>query len=176
MPLVVPLLLLVLLTIRCLLSADASPPIGLLFASWLSRCPCCCSATAAASRPLDTPPPPCNKRPPPCNAPPLLVCWHLSSCLPLFCLLVVTSHLIAPPPQAFILDPHLHLHQLVVVLHLIALLLPPVLLSTPPPLNVLETHLLFASRSPQLVAYMFDLACPISQFMAICQGYAPTYL
>jgi hypothetical protein len=56
MPLVAPLPLLVLLTIHCLLSANASPPVGLLFTSWLS-CPPCCPA-AAASHPLDTLPPP----------------------------------------------------------------------------------------------------------------------
>ncbi len=51
MPLVAPLLPLVLSTIHHLLSANASPPIGLLFASWLSCHPCCCAA--AASCPLD---------------------------------------------------------------------------------------------------------------------------
>jgi hypothetical protein len=55
-PLVAPLPLLVLSTIRRLLSANASPPVGLLFASWLSCHPCC--RAAAASCPLDTPPPP----------------------------------------------------------------------------------------------------------------------
>jgi hypothetical protein len=53
-PLVAPLPLLVLLTIHRLLSANASPPVGLLFASWLSCHPCCRAATA--SHPLDTPP------------------------------------------------------------------------------------------------------------------------
>ncbi len=56
MPLVAPLPLLVLSTIHCLLSVNASPPVGLLFTSWLSCYPCCC--TAAASCPLDTLPPP----------------------------------------------------------------------------------------------------------------------
>ncbi len=55
-PLVTPLPLLVLSTIHCLLSANASPPVDLLFASWLSCHPCCCAATASC--PLDTPPPP----------------------------------------------------------------------------------------------------------------------
>ncbi len=55
-PLVAPLLLLVLSTIHHLLSANASPPTGLLFASWLSCHPCCCAA--AASCPLDTLPQP----------------------------------------------------------------------------------------------------------------------
>ncbi len=55
-PLVAPLPLLVLSTIHCLLSANASPPIGLLFASWLSCHPCCHAATASC--PLDMPPPP----------------------------------------------------------------------------------------------------------------------
>jgi hypothetical protein len=56
MPLVAPLPLLVLSTIHHLLSANASPPVGLLFASWLLCHPCCCAA--AASRPLNTLPPP----------------------------------------------------------------------------------------------------------------------
>jgi hypothetical protein len=56
MPLFAPLPLLVLLTIHCLLSANASPPVGLLFASWLSCHHCCCAAFA--SRPLDMPPSP----------------------------------------------------------------------------------------------------------------------
>jgi hypothetical protein len=56
MPLVTPLPLLVLSTIHRLLSANASPPVGLLFTSWLSCHPCC--RAAAASCPLDTPPPP----------------------------------------------------------------------------------------------------------------------
>jgi hypothetical protein len=62
-PLVAQLPLLVLSTIHRLLSANASPPIGLLFASWLLCHPCC--RAAAASRPLDTPPPPlvlCSRR------------------------------------------------------------------------------------------------------------------
>ncbi len=54
--LVAPLLLLVLSMIHCLLSVNASPPVGLLFASWLLCHPCCCAA--AASCPLDMPPPP----------------------------------------------------------------------------------------------------------------------
>jgi hypothetical protein len=70
-----------------LLSADASPPVCLLFASWLSRCPCCCAA--ASSRSLDAPPPPRD-------APPPLV--HYSSRSPLVCGLVIMSHLVALPP------------------------------------------------------------------------------
>ncbi len=86
MPIVapLPLPLLVLWTICRLLSVDALPPVSLLFASWLLHCPCCCAA-AAASCPLNMPSPPPNEPPPPCNAPPPLVCWRLSSCLPLFC-------------------------------------------------------------------------------------------
>jgi hypothetical protein len=56
MPLVPPLPLLVLSTIHRLLSANASPPVGLLFASWLLCHPCCCATTTSC--PLDTPPPP----------------------------------------------------------------------------------------------------------------------
>jgi hypothetical protein len=55
-PLVALLPLLVLLMIHCLLYANASPPVGFLFASWLLCHPCCCAA--AASRPLNTLPPP----------------------------------------------------------------------------------------------------------------------
>jgi hypothetical protein len=166
-PLIAPLLLLVLSMIHCLLSANASPPVGLLFARWLLCHPCC--HAAAASCPLDMPPLPQDKPPP-------LVCWRLSSCLPLLCRLVLTYHLVAPPPQVSILDPRLHSHWLVVASHLVALLLPTILSSTLPPLDALATHLQFASRLPQLVACVFDLVCPISWFMAICQGYAPTYL
>jgi hypothetical protein len=86
------------------------------------------------------------------------------------------SHLVALPPQVSILGPRLYLHWLVVVLHLVTLLPPPVLLSIPLPVDALATHLPFASHSPQLVACLFDLVCPISWFIAICQGYAPTYL
>ncbi len=90
-PLVMLLPLLVLSTIHRLLSANASPPVGLLSASWLLCHPCC--RAAAASRPFSTLPPPlvlstrslpCNEPPPPCNTPPPLVSWHFSSCLPLF--------------------------------------------------------------------------------------------
>jgi hypothetical protein len=55
-PLVALLPLLVLSTIHHLLSANASPPVGLLFASWLSCHPCCCAA--AASRLFSMLPPP----------------------------------------------------------------------------------------------------------------------
>ncbi len=48
--------LLVLSTTHRLLSANASPPVGLLFASWLSCHPCC--RAAAASCPFSTLPPP----------------------------------------------------------------------------------------------------------------------
>ena len=41
-----------------LLSADASPPVCLLFASWLLHHPCCCAA--ATSCPVNTPPLPSN--------------------------------------------------------------------------------------------------------------------
>ena len=54
MPLVAPLPLLLLSMINHLLPANASPPVSLLFASWLLCHPCCCAA--AASRPLDMPP------------------------------------------------------------------------------------------------------------------------
>ncbi len=79
-PLVTLLPPLVLSTIHRLLSANASPPIGLLFASWLLCYPCCCAA--AASCPFNTLPPPlvlltrslpCNEPPPPRDMPPPLV-------------------------------------------------------------------------------------------------------
>ncbi len=90
---------------------------------------------------------PCDEPPPLCDTPPPLVSWHLSSRLPLFWRLVLTYHLITPPPQVPILDPRLHSHWLVVASHLVALLPPTVLSSTPPPIDALATHLplLFAS-------------------------------
>ncbi len=54
--LVAPLPLLILSTIHRLLSANAFPPVGLLFTSWL-LCHLCCRA-AATFRPLDMPSPP----------------------------------------------------------------------------------------------------------------------
>ncbi len=90
-PLVTLLPLLFLSTIHHLLSANAFPPVGLLFASWLSCHPCCCAP--AASCPFSMLPPPLilstrslprNEPPPPCNTPLPLVSWHLSSCLTLF--------------------------------------------------------------------------------------------
>ena len=42
--------------------------------------------------------PPLNTQPRPIKAPPPLVCWHLSSCLPLIYRLVVASPLVVPPP------------------------------------------------------------------------------
>ncbi len=95
---------------------------------------------ASASHPLNMPPPPQDKLPP-------LVCWHLSSCLPLFCRLVLTYHLVTPTHQVSILDPRLHSHRLVVASHLVALLLPTVLSSTPLPHDALATRCL-TSRLP----------------------------
>ncbi len=105
---------------------------------------------ASASRPLDTPPPPQDKPPP-------LVCWRLSSCLLLFCRLVLTYHIIALTHQVSILDPHLHSNRLVVASHLVALLPPTVLLSTPWPLDALATRRL-TSRLP--------LVCP--NWLPVC--------
>jgi hypothetical protein len=93
MPLVAPLLLLILSTIHCLLSANASPTLGLLFASWLSCHPCC--RTAATSCPLDAPPLPLVL-----STPRLCLktsCHHLSAgASPLVCLSFVSrfSHII----------------------------------------------------------------------------------
>ncbi len=87
----------------------------------------------SASCPLDMPPPPRDE-------PPTLVCWRLSSRLPLFCQLVLTYHLVPPPPQVYILNPCLHSHWLVVASHLVVLLLPTILSSTPPPLDALATQ------------------------------------
>jgi hypothetical protein len=86
-PLIAPPLPLVLLMLRCTLSADISPPVCHLFASGLLCCSCCCAD--ASFRSLDMPPPLCD-------APPPLVLF--SSRLPLLCWLVVMSHLIALPP------------------------------------------------------------------------------
>ncbi len=115
--------------------------------------------SASVSCPLNTLPLPQDELPLPHDMPPPLVYWHLSSRLPLYRRLVLTYHLVVPPPFVAILNPCLHSHRLVVVSHLIALLLPTILSSTPPHLDVLATHLLFAYRSPQLIACVFDLVC-----------------
>ena len=123
-------------------------------------------SSPCAATPCDAPPPPCNMLPP-------LVRWRLSSCFPLICRLVVTSHLVTPPPHVSTLNPYLHWHRLVIVLHLLALPPPPALLSTlpsldaPPPHIALATHLQFASNLPQMIACVFDLACLISWFLAV---------
>jgi hypothetical protein len=154
--LVAPLPLLILSTIHQLLSANASPLIGLLFTSWLLCHPCCC--TTAASYPLNTPHlslilSTCRLQ----DEPPPLVCWRLSSHLPLFCQLVLTYYLVAPPPQVSILNPRLHSHWLIVASHLITLLPPIILSSTPPSLDVLATQQL-TSRLP--------LVCP--NWLPVC--------
>ncbi len=117
----------------------------------LRRCRLLSSQHAAStSCPLNTPQLPQDEPPP-------LVCWRLSSCLPLFCRLVLTNHLVTPTHQVSILDPHLHSHRLVVASHLAVLLLPTVLSSTPWPLDVLATWQL-TSRLP--------LVCP--NWLPVC--------
>jgi hypothetical protein len=137
---------LVLSTLHRLLSVDTSPPICLLFASWLCRrfrltkfalLTSCSPAGCRVASVVAPPPPlvlfsrrlclttsaplPCDAPPPPPVAPPLLVRWRLSSRLPLVHRLVVMSHLVTPPPHAHvpILDPRLHAHCLVVPSHLV---------------------------------------------------------
>ena len=138
---------LVLSTLHRLLSTDTSPPICLLFASWLlcrrfrltnfalltscSPAGCRIASVVAPPPPLvlfsrclcltTSAPLPCDAPPPPPVAPPLLVRWRLSSRLPLVHRLVVMSHLVTPPPHAhvFILDPRLHAYCLVVPSHLV---------------------------------------------------------
>ncbi len=73
-PLIALLPLLVLSTIHRLLSANASPPVGLLFASWLSCHPCC--RATAASRPFSTLPPPSSRH----AACLTTSCLHLATC------------------------------------------------------------------------------------------------
>ncbi len=144
--------------IHRLLSANASPPVGLLFASWLLCHPYCCAA--AASHPLDMPPPPL-----------ILSTHHLhlktsrrhlsAGASPLVCLSFAGrfSHIISLRRrlQVSILDHHLHSHQLVVASHLVELLPPTILSSTPPPLDALATWQL-TSRSP--------LVCP--NWLPVC--------
>ncbi len=127
-PLIALLPLLVLTTIHRLLSANATPPVGLLFASWLSCHPCC--PAAAASCPFSTLPPPLV----------IHTGWLL--------------HLILS--RCFRL-PSSHQHR--------RLLMRWLLTSYPVCLSFALTGCLCV-----------DLVCPISRFMAICQGYAPTYL
>ncbi len=86
-PIVVLLPPLILLMLHHTLSTDASPQVCLLFAGWLSRCPCCLATAYSCSL---------NAPPPPHNVPPPLVDFSTRS--PLICWLVVTSHLVAPPP------------------------------------------------------------------------------
>jgi hypothetical protein len=182
-PLVAPLPLLVLLMIHRLLSVNASPPIGLLFASWLLSHPCCCAA--ATSPPLNTLPLPlilstCRLQLKMSHLRLVTCCRLLSAgASPLVCLsfagrfshIILSRHCLKCPsltPPSFTPAGCWS--------HLVALLPPTVLSSILPPLDAQATHLSFASRLPQLVACVFDLVCPISRFMAICQGYAPTYL
>ncbi len=141
MPLVMPLPPLIMLlppldlsTLHCLLSADASPPVCHLFASWLPCCPCCCIAASshllmhrlclhlATCHCLLSTSPPSS----------LSFAGWLSCCILLRCL-HLTSPFVVPPPHVSILDPPLHSHWLVIAMHLIVLPLPLVLLSTPPP-------------------------------------------
>ena len=86
--------------------------LNLLFASWLLHCPCCCAVTNSC--PLVALPTPCNEPPLPCNMPPL-------PCN-------------APPPLVcWHLSSHLPLVlQLVVTLHFVM---------PPPHVSILDLHL-----------------------------------
>jgi hypothetical protein len=88
----------------------------------------------------------------------LLFADWLSCCILLHCTASTSCHLLSCHRLACPTStPCLHSHWLVVVLHLVELLPPPVLSSTPLPLDALPphvppvTHLPFASRLPQLV-------------------------
>jgi hypothetical protein len=65
--------------------------------------------------------------------------------------LLLCHHLTCPS-----LTPHLHLQWLVVALHLIVMLLPPVLSSAPPPANALPPHI--APATPPQVCLLFATA------------------
>ncbi len=150
----------------CCVAASASQLslADLLFASWLSRCPCC--RAAAASCPLVTPPTPhdsgisasqrststSHRATSSCPLTPLLPFPFRS---PAGC--HVTSHHAAasrscvhprPPPSCA-------LAGCPVASHCAAHVAP-------------TTHLPFAPHSPQLVACAFDLVCLISWFLAVC--------
>ncbi len=175
---------------------------------------------AAASCPLNDPPPPVCKCPPPHW--PLVRQLVVVSPLLLRCRCLLSfQHLVAPPPQVPILDLHLNKRlpsrwplvcQLVVVSPLLSCrpascpfstlscrrqkcpsstpafihtgwllcLISPRCFRLPSSHQhrlllmcwLLTSHPIW----PQLVACVFDLVCSISWFIAICQGYAPTYL
>jgi hypothetical protein len=88
--------------------------------------PLCC--TAASSCPLNSLPLPYNAPPPLASC--LPACFHVTShrAISTSCHLLLRHHLTCPSST-----PYLHLHWQVVVLHLAALPLPPVISSTPPP-------------------------------------------
>ena len=137
----------------------------LLFANWLSHCPCCCAA--AASCPLVVPPTPrdsgtsalqrststSHRATTSCPLAPLL---PFPSCSPAGCH-VTSCHAAAsrscvhpqPPPYSCALAG-------CPVASCCAAHVTP------------ATHLPFASHSPQLVACVFDLVCLISWFLAVC--------
>ena len=102
-PLVAPPPPLILLTFRCLLSADASPPVCHLFASCLLHCPCCCATAASCA--LGALPPPCNRP----HLPRPLVHQLVAALPPLLC--CRRLHLITSPRPT--------VHQLVVAMPLL---------------------------------------------------------
>jgi hypothetical protein len=86
MPLVALLLLLVLSAIHHFLSANAFPPVGLLFASWLLCHPCCHAATASC---------PFSMLPPPLVL--LTLSYRHATCLTTSCLHLATCRRLLSP-------------------------------------------------------------------------------
>jgi hypothetical protein len=135
---------LVLSMLCCLLSADAFPPVCLLFASWLLHCPLILLmhhlCNAMCCRLLSTSP---THLPAGC---------HVASCCPASTSrhLLSCRHLTCPS-----LPPWLHLHGQDIMLHIVALPPPPVLSSTPPPLNAPQPHV--TPTTPPLVCLLFVL-------------------
>jgi hypothetical protein len=100
-----------------------------------------------------------NNIPAAASCPPLLpvVSHLLASCYVPSCQAASTMHHLSScrHPTCPSLTPHLHSHWLVVALHLIALPLPPVLLSTPLHLDALPPHVVPAT--PPLICLLFAL-------------------
>ncbi len=182
-PLVALLPLLVLSTIHRLLSANAPPPLaGFLFASWLSCHPCCCAtaascpfSTSSRRRRLKCP----SLTPTFTNASPpvglLFASWL--SCHPC-CRAAAASRPFSISSRHCLKCPS----STPAFIHtgwLFCLILPRCfrLRSSHQHRHLLMRWLLTSHPIwPQPLACVFDLVCPISRFIAICQGYAPTYL
>ncbi len=94
----------------------------------------------------------------------LLFASWLSCCIS-SCHLHLTSPFDALPPHMSIHDPSLHLQRLVFALHLVTLPLPPVLYSTPLPLNALLPHIMPATPPPTCLLFS-PTGCCIASCLA----------